>query len=80
MKPLLRDKAQQRAALDEEFDLEVARLAGVARCGNPVESVMRLRALVEISGVLDTDALVALAVQISEGDQAASFRAAPTQG
>lgn len=59
------DRGARRAALDAEFNREVARLAGAARRPNPVESVMRIRALVEISGWLDTDALIALAEELS---------------
>lgn len=51
--------------LRAEFETEAERLIGAERGRSPGEGVMRLRALIEISERLNTEALVDLAAALS---------------
>jgi len=56
--------AGMTAALRAEFDAEVRALIASASPFGPIEAVMRLRALAEISQALDTSGLLELAADI----------------
>jgi hypothetical protein len=60
-----RNNIKQKDALDAELETEIRQLATATMRDNPVEAVMRFRALIEISNRLCTEALVALAVQVT---------------
>lgn len=59
-----RSELALRDDLKRAFQIELERLASATSRHNPVEGVMRLRALSEIASVLDTTALLNLAVTI----------------
>ena len=55
-----------RSVLMAEFDVEVTRMAQAAERDNPVEAVMRIRALADIADLLGTEALLRLARDLSD--------------
>jgi len=59
------DPGDTRSALCAEFDAETLKLVRAAARRSPVEAVMRIRALAEVAGALDTEALLKLAVKVS---------------